>query len=342
MHWRIDIKRFILLLLALSLAVLAIRGCVFARKCGDKDDDGCDSDCLKIEPGDKSKSVYIDVFDRSSGKKLHMELEDYIGHVVAAEMPASFKDEALKAQAVAARTFAVRRMKLFGGTGCSNGCDVCTDSTCCQAFLSSDSMRSRWGGDYDEYRSKVMSAAENTSGIIAVYDGKPIEALYHSTSGGYTEDSQNVFSQAQPYLKSVCSPGEEDSSKFSSVTEISRSRFAKAINASCKKAGLSASKLEKQVSIVSRFDSGRVKSVKVGGAVMSGREFRTALGLNSANFTLEFAEKKVRIKTIGYGHGVGMSQQGANAMARDGATFDEILTHYYTGIELTDISRYAK
>ncbi len=342
MHWRIDIKRFILLLLALSLAVLAIRGCIFARKCGGKTCDGCDSDCLKIEPGDKAKSVYIDVFDRSSGKKLHMELEDYIGHVVAAEMPASFKDEALKAQAVAARTFAVRRMKLFGGTGCSNGCDVCTDSTCCQAFLSSDSMRSRWGDDYDEYRSKVMSAAENTSGIIAVYDGKPIEALYHSTSGGYTEDSQNVFSQAQPYLKGVYSPGEEDSSKFSSVTEISRSRFAKAINASCKKAGLSASKLEKQVSIVSRFDSGRVKSVKVGGAVMSGREFRTALGLNSANFTLEFAEKKVRIKTIGYGHGVGMSQQGANAMARDGATFDEILTHYYTGIELTDISRYAK
>ena len=226
MHWRIDIKRFILLLLALSLAVLAIRGCIFARKCGDKDDDGCDSDCLKIEPGDKAKSVYIDVFDRSSGKKLHMELEDYIGHVVAAEMPASFKNEALKAQAVAARTFAVRRMTLFGGTGCSNGCDVCTDSTCCQAFLSDDSMRSRWGGDYDGYRSKVMSAAENTSGIIAVYDGKPIEALYHSTSGGYTEDSQNVFSQAQPYLKSVCSPGEEDSSKFSSVTEISRSRFA--------------------------------------------------------------------------------------------------------------------
>ena len=113
MHWRIDIKRFILLLLALSLAVLAIRGCIFARKCGGKTCDDCDSDCLITEPIDKTEKIYIDVFEHNSGKRLHMELEDYIGHVVAAEMPASFKNEALKAQAVAATHDALWRDGLF-------------------------------------------------------------------------------------------------------------------------------------------------------------------------------------------------------------------------------------
>lgn len=259
-----------------------------------------------------------------------MELEDYIIHVVAAEMPASYEVEALKAQAVAARTFAVQHM--LGEEHCKSGHTICTDHTCCQAFLTDDELHSRWGAHFDELYEKISSAVKATDGLVMTCDGRVISAFYHSSSGGRTEDCEAVFAVALPYLISVESSGEESSPEFSTTKSWSMEEFADNINAAFPGAELNDP--AEQVDVWDRTDSGRVKLVQLGNTVVTGQQLRTALKLRSTNFDFEFSEDEVVITCLGFGHGVGMSQCGANAMAKDGAEFAEILTHYYTGVSI--------
>jgi len=319
--------------LFIALIILFVRGCLLARAGGST---GVPPD--DALPPEISFGKPIAVYNTLSGKLERMPLEEYIIGVVAAEMPASFELEALKAQAVAARTFALRRAGGFGGSSCAHsGADVCTDSACCQSYRSAAQLKEKWGADAQYYYERVSEAVLTTAGMAIMYNGEPIEALYHSTAGGTTEDSANVFASARPYLVSVTSPGEENAAHYKDRVSFTRTRLAELLNGAFKKAKVSAKKLETQIQVLSRFDSGRVEYVKVGSVNVTGREFRKALDLKSANFSLTVTNDAVIIDTIGYGHGVGMSQYGANAMAKNGADYVEILMHYYTGADVVNM-----
>lgn len=204
----------------------AVRGCIISR-----------------QPNEKPEGMLsISLYDRASGKTEELPLEEYLIGVVGAEMPASFPLEALKAQAVAARTYAVRHMTAFGGSGCS-GADICTDSGCCQSYKSTEQLREKFGGEAERYMDKLRQAVYETEGEYAAYKGEPIEALYHSSAGGRTEDAQNVFSAALPYLVGVDSPGEETAGKYAAEVRVSLGEFTNRVNkkwpaAKLKKTGL--------------------------------------------------------------------------------------------------------
>ena len=311
----------LLLILCFTLLVAAIRGC---RLAADPAPAPADDDDLTL-------TVYL----HDQDKTVKMSLDEYLYGVLGGEMPASFPLEALKAQAVAARTYTVRRMASLGGNPCSrDGADICTDSSCCQSYRSPEALAENWGSQAKQYADKLRQAVADTHGLIAVYDGEPIEALYHSAAGGHTEDAQNVFSHALPYLVGVESPGEQDAAHYQETVSFSPKELARTLNKAFPKANLSASKLDRQLKIQARYDSGQVQTLRLGDTTISGKAFRKALDLRSANFTLDISQDQVSITTCGYGHGVGMSQYGARAMALEGADFQQILTHYYTGIQL--------
>ncbi len=276
----------------------------------------------------------IAMYDAQAGEVRALPIEEYIVGVVAAEMPASFHEQALCAQAVAARTRAVASMRRLGGSGCNrrDDADVCSDSAHCQAWASDDELRQRWGEEYASLRTRVAEAVHATSGQVMTYAGEPILVLYHAVSGGATEDVEHVFAQALPYLRGVESPGEEAASRYESEQRFSCAQAAEALNAAFPKAGLTADGLSAQLAVEDRFDSGRVGKVRLGKAMAEGTEFRRALGLYSTNFTLTFEQGELVIRQRGYGHGVGMSQVGADAMARAGQGYTAILRHYYVGV----------
>jgi stage II sporulation protein D len=279
---------------------------------------------------DTSAAETIKVYIEADKRIAEMPLETYVTRSVAAEMPASYEVEALKAQALASRTRAIA-----GHCARFPEANVCTSSACCQAYIDESAMRAKWGGDYAYYFKRIDDAVRATAGEIITYGGKPILVLFHAISGGMTEDVELVFTQALPYLRSVESPGEESASKYSYERTFERKSVADAINFSVKGAKLSADKLESQLKITERSASGRVLSVAVGAKTITGRELRGILGLNSTNFTIAYTPANIIFSELGYGHGVGMSQAGANAMAGGGADYREIITHYYTGVTIT-------
>lgn len=288
--------------------------------------------------GEKPESTFVPlgvpvmVYDHRKRTVEEMDLEMYTFRAMGAEMPASFGMEALKAQAVASRTLAVYRMN---GRPCGeHGGDVCTDYAHCQAYLDEEGQRKYWGKDYDARCERLWQAVNATRGEIVTYGGAPIEVFFHSTSGGQTEDAENVFSHAKPYLVSVSSAGEESAPRYRSTVNIPRAEFINRVNALCPAAKLSPGALETGVRVLSRFASGRVETVAAGKATVTGQQVRSLFALDSTNFAFSFTDNDVVIQTIGYGHGVGMSQVGADAMAKRGAGYREILTHYYRGVQI--------
>ena len=260
--------------------------------------------------------VILNVCDE--GRMERVALEDYLVSVLAGEMPASYPMEALKAQAIAARSYIVWKLPRFGGSGCSRGAqaDVCTDSKHCMAYRSDAQMREGWGESYEEKHEKLLRAVQETAGQILLYDGRPVQALFHAASGGRTEDAQEVWGTAYPYLQSVESEGEQGQT---AQVRLSKSKLAQKLNAAFEGAGLTAANIERQFSIRSVTGSGR------------------ALGLRSAGFTIAFEGDDAILTTNGFGHGVGLSQEGAQNMAENGADCEEILLHYYTGVTIGSI-----
>lgn len=288
----------------------------------------------------------IKVFDAQNNKLMKMKLEEYIRGVVAGEMPAGFEIEALKAQAVAARTYAITRMLAYGGKGCAEhqGADICTDPTHCQAWISKEECLKSWSPvEASEKWAKITAAVDSTNNMILVYDAVPVMyPMYFSTSSGKTENSGDIFSYQYPYLRSVSSPDEQVAPKFTSSVSFSNDEFAKKFNQSGYGIKLDKAKLSSQVKILERTEGGSVKKINAGGKNLTGMNVRTILGLNSANFTIEFRKNEVALNVIGYGHGVGMSQWGANVMAGKGKKFDEILKYYYQGVEIKNIKSIYK
>jgi stage II sporulation protein D len=303
---------------------------------------------VSADPGQSSASDWkaqvaqetdwpIRLYDEAQGKVVTIPLEQYVAGVVAAEMPASYHLEALKAQAVAARTRAVRSSVSFGGTGCSKhtGADICSDSTHCQGYLNAAAREQKWGASTQAYEARIFRAVKETQGSIMTYDGEPITVLYHAVSGGHTEDVEEVFAQSLPYLRGVESKGEENTSKYQTSQTFDLADAANTLNKAFPGADLLPDTLALQISITQRTKTGRVSKVQVGNKEVTAGEFRAALSLNSAMFTVTSNEKSITFSEKGYGHGVGMSQAGANAMGASGASWQNILEHYYTGIQIT-------
>lgn len=291
---------------------------------------------------EKDGELNIKVFIHSENKTVYMPLEEYIRGVLCGEMPAEFEIESLKAQAVAARTYAVTRMKKFGSKGCQRGedADICTDSTHCQAWVSKEKRMESWGAlNGPKYWDKVTEAVNETKGQILIFGSAPVMyPLYFSTSSGKTENSEDIFKSNEPYLKSVVSPYEKEAPKFASKVTFTINDFIKKFADSEYKIKLDKSNIKSQVKILSRTEGGSVKSIKIGTSTLSGTSVRSILKLNSANFTIEFGKNDVTFSVSGYGHGVGMSQWGANGMAKQGKNYKEILKYYYQGTDIKTIN----
>lgn len=281
----------------------------------------------------------LEVWDAKRGASQTMALEDYVLGVTAAEMPAAYAAAALQSQAVAARTRAVFSCLKLGGSGCRShpGCDVCTSSACCQGYLSPADRLKRWGDTADAWEARVAQAVRRTAGEILVWNGLPIETLYHACSGGVTEDAAAAFSQQLPYLSSVDSPGEESYTGYETRTTFSREDAALRLSNAFPGCGVTADELPGQLRLLTSTASGRIGTIRVGSAEVSGTDFRQALGLRSTLCTWEAEEDSITFITRGYGHGVGMSQAGAQAMAASGASCETILAHYYPGTCLTTL-----
>jgi stage II sporulation protein D len=279
----------------------------------------------KVSTSEKEEK-YISVLNISDNTVENLNMDDYITGVVAAEMPASFEDEALKAQAVAARTYA-----MYKSSSQDHESDVCTDPKHCQAYLTEEEMRENWGDEYDKYFEKIHSASLSTSGEYLTYDSQPVMAVFHSMGGGKTENSEDVWGQSIPYLVSVSSPGEEVGVNYETTLTVSFDEFKSTILSAHPEAQISS---PSDVSEPILTEGNHVKSMIIGGVTLSGTEIRSLFSLRSTMFQISFYENNVTFSVIGYGHGVGMSQYGANAMAKDGKSYREILSHYYSGTTL--------
>ncbi|MBX9138154.1 MULTISPECIES: stage II sporulation protein D [unclassified Clostridium] len=296
-------------------------------------------DTTKETLAEISNEIYIDgddtvrVYRTLKETVEEINIEDYICGVVANEMQVNFEEEALKAQAIASRTYLASRK--MNNCSIHNGTDIC-DSMHCQVYSSKDELINKWGEENGEkYWNKIQAAVEATKGMILTYNGELVlYPLFFSTSSGNTESASDLSFGDIPYLISVESLGEESSPKFTSTKEMTLSDLSLAINAKYPNSGVNIENLSSKLQIGKRSDAGGVVTVVIGNDKIDGAEFRAIAGLNSTNFTYSIKDKTIIFECKGYGHGVGMSQWGANIMAKEGNGYEEILKHYYTGINI--------
>ena len=261
----------------------------------------------------------------SDGTVEKLDLDTYIIRVVLREMPAEFEEEALKAQAVVARTYALRRFETGGKHA---NAAVCTDSACCQGYCTEEAFIK--AGESKVGLNKVVRAVRATTGKVITYNSELAEATYFSCSGGKTEDAQAVWGSDIPYLQSVESSGEEGATHYTDTISMSTKQFANLIGGPLE--GIAAS----WIGQITYTDGNGVDTIQIGNRTYKGTEVRALLGLRSTAFAITIVGDTVIITTKGFGHRVGMSQYGADAMAVQGSSYQEILAHYYKGIELTD------
>ena len=260
-----------------------------------------------------------------------LTMAEYLPGVVAAEMPASFELEALKAQAVAARTYALSRCT--ASSSAHPDADLCTDFSCCQAYLTDGEMDTNWGENAAAYQQKIDDAVTATDGLAILYEGEPIRAVFFSSASGRTNSAVEVWGSQVPYLSGVETPEGDEVPNFRTTVTMTPEEFRTAFLAQYPEADLSATPGE-WFGAPEYTSSGGVAAITIGGVRVTGPDLRTLLGLRSANFSVAASEASISFSVTGYGHGVGMSQYGANAMAKSGSTFEEILTHYYTGVSV--------
>ena len=259
-----------------------------------------------------------------------MTLERYLAGVVRGEMPASFEMEALRAQAAAERSYVYYQLAA-GRKDTHPDADFCTDHTCCSAYLSETAAREKWGGDFAPWNTRVEQAVSDTDGQVVLYNGRPILAVFHSSSAGRTAAAGDVWSGDLPYLVSVDSPeGEETVPNYYSTVTFTAAEAKEKLLAAHPELKLSGTP-DRWFGAAAENGSGRVETVSVGGTDIEGTELRRIFGLRSACFTVAADSESVTFRVTGYGHGVGMSQYGANQLAREGKTWQEILEWYYTG-----------
>ncbi len=269
------------------------------------------------EPSQESESepVYVQV-DRRQGETITLELEEYLIGVVSSEMSADFPLEALKAQAVAARTFVAKRDFHVD------------DTTASQVYQDNTQLKAVWADHYDANYEKIAQAVRETKGEILTYEGALISAAFFSSCNGYTNNAEDYWANYTPYLRSVESPWDKEIEGAKQVFTFSHEELAQYLS------------LEQPLTEIEppqRYANGYVKDVVINGKSFSGRELRECLGLRSSAFTIQMTQDQIIITTQGFGHGIGMSQYGAKGMALAGSSYRDILLHYYTGVEIAQL-----
>lgn len=264
-----------------------------------------------------------------------IKLDEYIKNVVSAEMPAKYELEALKAQAIVARTYTIYKIEKSQK---HKEADICDQSDCCQAWISKEDRLKKWDGDKrDEYWNKIETAVKETAGKIVTYHNQPINAFFHSNSGGKTQIPLYVWGgEGYPYLQVVETAGEENYSQYQSEAQFTKDELIHKIQEKHPNFEINFND-EDCIKIIKRDESNRVSTVKMGNLELSGVETRTLLGLRSANFEVEILDENIKFSVIGYGHGVGMSQTGADAMAKQGSSCEDIIKHFYKDVEIKNL-----
>lgn len=285
---------------------------------------------------DYKQYTKIKLLHASTKKVEELPLDEYLYGVVSAEMPASFETEALKAQAVVARTYTL--YKIVNNNKKHENADICDNSACCQAWISKEDRLEKWDAqNREEYWNKIVNAVNSTQGKIITYEGKPINAFFHANSGGATEAPVNVWGGAgYPYLQTVTTAGEDAYTQYSSSVTVTQKEFEEKIKEEHSDFKIDFKK-EDCIKIEEYTDGNRVKTIKVGNLTLSGVEIRNIFGLRSANFKVSMEKENIKFEVTGYGHGVGMSQTGADSLAKQGKNYEDIIHHYYTGIKIEDI-----
>lgn len=279
----------------------------------------------------------IKLLHTKTGEIEEVPIDTYLYNVVSAEMPADYELEALKAQTIVARTYTI--YQISNSKGKHEGADICDDSTCCQAWISKEDRLAKWEENARENNwNKIVNAVDSTAGKIITYEGKPIDAFFHSNSGGRTELPANVWGGSNyPYLQSVETSGEDTYTQYSSSVIISKVDLLNKLKEKHSDIKIDFEK-EDAIKIIEYTDGGRVKTIKFGNIQISGVEVRTTLGLKSANFEVKLDGDNVVFSVKGYGHGVGLSQTGSDSMAKNGSNYEEIIKHFYTNVEIKDVN----
>ena len=277
----------------------------------------------------------IKLLHHETGEIEEVALDTYLCNVVSAEMPADYEFEALKAQAVVARTYTIYKIQ----NKKHENADICDDSTCCQAWVSKETRLARWEESQRESNwAKIEQCVKDTKGKIITYEGKPINAFFHANSGGTTELPVNVWGgTGLPYLQVVETIGEEGYTQYSSEVTLSQEELLNKLKAKYDDIQINFNDNE-DVRILEYTDSNRVKTVKFGNHEISGVEARSLLGLKSTNFEIIKEGETIKFSVKGYGHGVGMSQTGADTMAKEGSNYEDIIKHFYIGVEIKEVN----
>lgn len=282
-----------------------------------------------------SQFAKIKLLHKEENKIEELPIDEYLYGVVSAEMPVNYEIEALKAQAISARTYTI--FKIMNSSGKHQDADICDDWACCQAWISKQDRLNKWEEKKEENWKKIVSAVDSTAGKIITYNNEPINAFFHSNSGGITESVSNVWGEKDvPYLKSVETSGEDGYSQYSSEVKLTKQELVDRLKKEYKDIKIDFNE-EECIKIKEYTTSKRVKTVKFGNQEIPGTKVRSLLDLKSTNFNIKIDGENVIFSVIGYGHGVGLSQTGADSMAKAGSNCEEILKHFYTGVEISNI-----
>ena len=320
-------KGVILILLALILLV-----CPVAAMGGERTDIAeTQAQSDETQAADSSENDSILVLSSSTNKVSEIDLFEYVVGAVAAEMPATYHSQALKAQAVACYTYALKARENDSDESL-NGADISDSSDKHQGYLDKAARKEKWGDKYETYEKKIEEAVKEVFGKKLTFDGELITAAFHAISAGNTFSSAEVWGYEVEYLQSVTSAGDKLSPDYSQTVAFTQEQFKKAVT---ELEGVKLSDDPKDwVGDIKKTDSGYAQSVEIGGKTFTGVQVRQALGLRSAAFEIKYEDENFHVTTNGYGHGVGMSQYGADYMARQGSTWEEILLHYYKGAKI--------
>lgn len=277
----------------------------------------------------------IKLLHHDTGEVEEVDIDEYLYHVVSAEMPVDYDIEALKAQAVVARTYTIYKIN----NKKHDNADICDDSDCCQAWVSKEVRFSRWEeGKQEENWKKIQDCVNSTKGQIITYNNEPINAFFHSNSGGKTEMPINVWGgSGYPYLQVVETSGEDGYQQYSSEAEFLYDEVLNKLKEKYQDIQIDFNN-DDDVKILEYTDSGRVKTMKFGNHEIAGTEVRSIFGLRSTNFEISKQDGKIKFTVKGYGHGVGMSQTGADSLAKQGYGYQDIIKHFYTGVEIKDVN----
>lgn len=309
-------KKFIVFFIMFVILIYSYKDKVTIDDSGLFENDIVEKNNVNDKENSKDNTIYVSAL--VNNKKTNLSLEDYIVGVVSCEMPASFDIEALKAMSVAVRTYALYKSER------NKTLKTTTDDQC---YIDESAMKEKWKNNFDKYYNKINNAVKDTKGEYMTYNDKTIIAFYFSISNGKTENVENVFSQKLDYLVSVDSSWDKRNNNNERDIKMKVSDFLKKLNISDER--INDIKID-------RSNTNRINNIKINNKNYKGTKFRSLLNLKSTDIEIKYDNDYVYIHTVGYGHGVGMSQYGANYMARDGYKYDDILKHYYKGIKIVN------